>query len=38
MIDPELRIVLGGTLPRVFIEKTPVTYKGLRIRLPAGER
>jgi two-component system CheB/CheR fusion protein len=38
MVDPELRIVLGGALPRVLHEKAPVTYKGFRVRLPEGER
>jgi len=37
MVDPELRIVLGGALPRVFHEKKPITYKGLRVRSPDGE-
>ncbi len=38
LVDPELRIVLGGALPRVHHEKVPVTYKGVRVRLPEGER
>jgi two-component system, chemotaxis family, CheB/CheR fusion protein len=38
MVTHELRIVLGGALPRVFHEKSPITYKGLRFRLPEGER
>jgi two-component system CheB/CheR fusion protein len=38
MVDPELRVVLGGALPRVFHDKAPVSYKGLRVLLPDGER
>jgi two-component system CheB/CheR fusion protein len=38
MVEPELRIVLGGALPRVFHEQKPVTYRGVRIRAPEGER
>jgi two-component system CheB/CheR fusion protein len=38
MVDAELRTVLGGALPRVFHEKRPITYKGLRCHLPDGER
>jgi two-component system CheB/CheR fusion protein len=38
MVDPELRIVLGGALPRVFHERAPITYKGLRVQLPEGNR
>jgi two-component system CheB/CheR fusion protein len=38
MVDAELRIVLGGALPRVFHEKTPITYKGLRVKSSEGER
>ncbi len=38
MVDPDLRIVLGGALPRVCHEKRPVTYKGLRVQSPEGER
>lgn len=38
MVDPELRIVLGGALPRVFHEKTSITYKGLRVQSTEGER
>jgi two-component system CheB/CheR fusion protein len=38
MVDPQLRIVLGGALPRVFHERTPITYKGLRLKAPEGER
>jgi two-component system CheB/CheR fusion protein len=37
LVDPELRIVLGGALPRVYHEKIPVTYKGLRLAAPDGD-
>ncbi|MCS7046283.1 MAG: PAS domain-containing protein [Gemmataceae bacterium] len=38
MVEPDLRVVLGGALPRVFHEKTSSAYKGLRLRLPEGDR
>jgi two-component system CheB/CheR fusion protein len=38
MVDQELRTALAGALPRALIEMTPVVYKGLRVRLPEGER
>lgn len=38
LVDPELRIVLGGALPRVFHEKKPVTYRALHIPTMEGER
>ncbi|MBY0527009.1 MAG: PAS domain-containing protein [Gemmataceae bacterium] len=37
MVDPDLRVVLGGALPRVIAEKTPVSYKGLRVRIGTEE-
>jgi chemotaxis methyl-accepting protein methylase/signal transduction histidine kinase/chemotaxis response regulator CheB len=38
LVSPDLRIVLSGALPRVFHERTPITYRGLRVNLPGGER
>jgi len=38
IIDPELRTALAGALPRAFKEMLPVVYKGLRVKLPDGER
>ncbi|MCS6851501.1 MAG: PAS domain-containing protein [Gemmataceae bacterium] len=38
MVDAELRILLGGALPRAWHERTPVSYKGLRLNTPEGER
>jgi two-component system CheB/CheR fusion protein len=38
MVDSELRTVLAGALPRVFHDKRPVTYKGLRVQSPGGNR
>lgn len=38
MVDPDLRTVLAGALPRVFHEKSPITYKGLRVQSAEGER
>jgi two-component system CheB/CheR fusion protein len=37
MVDSHMRIVLSGALPRVFHERTPVTYKGLRVALADGQ-
>lgn len=35
---PELRPVLAGALPRALGENVPVTFKGLAVRLPDGDR
>jgi two-component system CheB/CheR fusion protein len=38
VVDPELRTALVGALPRAFKELAEVTYKGLRVSPPEGER
>jgi two-component system CheB/CheR fusion protein len=38
IVDPELRTALTGALPRAFKDLTEVTYKGLRLFPPEGER
>lgn len=38
MVDPELRTALTGALPRAFKDLAEVTYKGLRVFPPEGER
>jgi two-component system CheB/CheR fusion protein len=38
VVDPELRTALTGALPRAFKELAEVTYKGLRVFPPEGER
>jgi two-component system CheB/CheR fusion protein len=38
MVDAELRMALTGALQRAFKETRPIVYKGLRVRLPEGER
>ncbi|MCY2967176.1 MAG: response regulator [Planctomycetota bacterium] len=37
-IRPELRPVLAGAIPRALGESIPVTFKGLPVRLPEGDR
>ncbi|MBX9583499.1 MAG: PAS domain-containing protein, partial [Gemmataceae bacterium] len=37
-VRPELRPVLAGALPRALGEFVPVTFKGLPVRLPDGDR
>ncbi|MBA4066593.1 MAG: chemotaxis protein CheR [Isosphaera sp.] len=37
-VRPELRPVLAGALPRALGESVPVTFKGLPVRLPDGDR
>jgi two-component system CheB/CheR fusion protein len=37
-VRPELRPVLAGALPRAFAEAAPVTFRGLPVRLPDGDR
>jgi two-component system CheB/CheR fusion protein len=38
MAEGDLRMALAGALQRVFRELRPVSYKGVRVPLPAGER
>jgi len=38
LVDPELRTALAGALPRAFRERKPVSYNGLRVQLPDGNR
>ncbi|MFN4259461.1 MAG: chemotaxis protein CheB [Gemmataceae bacterium] len=38
MVDADLKTVLSGALAQVRLEKTPVSYKGLRVRFAEGER
>ncbi|WP_439624748.1 chemotaxis protein CheB [Gemmata sp.] len=38
LVAPELRTALTGALPRAFKELADVTYKGLRVAAPDGER
>jgi two-component system CheB/CheR fusion protein len=38
MVGPELRTALAGALPRAFKELAAVTYRGLRVDAPGGER
>jgi two-component system, chemotaxis family, CheB/CheR fusion protein len=38
LVEPELRVMLSGALPRVFMDKASVAYKGLRLQTPDGER
>ncbi len=37
-VRPELRPVFAGALPRALGENIPVTFKGLPVRLPDGDR
>jgi two-component system CheB/CheR fusion protein len=38
IVDPEMRTALTGAIPRAFKELAVVTYKGLRVSPPDGER
>lgn len=38
LVDPELRVMLSGALPRVFMDKASIGYKGLRLQSSDGER
>ena len=38
LVPSELRLMLSGALPRVFMEKASVAYKGLRLPSGDGER
>lgn len=38
LVDPELRTALTGALPRAIKELAQVTYKGLRVSPPEGDR
>ncbi len=32
LVDPDLRIILSGALPRVLLDRVAVTYRGVRVR------
>jgi two-component system, chemotaxis family, CheB/CheR fusion protein len=38
LVDADVKTVLSGALSRVSVEKKPVAYKGIRLKLPEGER
>ncbi|HVK11841.1 MAG TPA: chemotaxis protein CheB, partial [Gemmataceae bacterium] len=38
LVDPEFRTALSGALPRAFKELAEVTFRGLRVYPPEGER
>jgi two-component system CheB/CheR fusion protein len=38
MLEGDLRVAILGAVQRVFAERTPVVYKGMRVELPSGTR
>ncbi|HLK98298.1 MAG TPA: CheR family methyltransferase, partial [Hymenobacter sp.] len=38
MVDPELKLIINGALHRLTKEKDPITYSGVRVTTPDGQR